>query len=330
MERQGMNVVRYSAKDQAAWDAFVSKSKNVSFLFYRDYMSYHQDRFQDHSLLFYDEKEDLIAILPANQREQRLDSHGGLTYGGFVTDERMKVPKLLACFLALFRYAQEMGFTEIRYKTIPYIYHRIPAQEDLYALQLARATCISRGLLSAIDTRQPVEFQTRRLRQIKRAQKSGLRVEQSEALGVYWTILCDLLKTVHDTQPVHSLEEIEHLQKRFPQNIKLFAAYWEGEMLAGILVYESSQVARTQYIAASPLGRELGALDLIFDDLIHRHYRQKPYIEFGTSERVNTTNYLNAGLIDQKEGFGGRTVIQDHYFVQLDTLSIKALEEAYS
>jgi hypothetical protein len=324
-----MKIVRFSAEYQTDWDAFVSNSKNGSFLFYRNYMSYHQDRFHDHSLLFYDDKENLVALFPANEREQRLDSHGGLTYGGFVTDAEMKVSKFLACIGALLQYAQGRGFKEIRYKSIPHIYHRIPAQEDLYALHLLQATCISRSLITAIDKRQPVEFQTRRVRQLKTARKNGLVVKQSEDLAAYWHILSSLLQTVHNTQPVHTLAEIQHLQTLFPENIKLFASYRGDEMLAGILVYESQQVARTQYIAANPEGRNLGALDLIFDFLINEVYRDKPYIEFGTSERQNSAASLNAGLIDQKEGFGARAVIQDQYLIQLDNVCIQALEQAY-
>lgn len=325
-----MRIKRFSAEAQSEWDNFVSNSKNGSFLFYRAYMSYHQDRFHDHSLLFYDDKDSLLALFPANQRDSRLDSHGGLTYGGFVSDENMKVAKLMACFNALIGYAKEAGFNEIRYKCVPHIYHRIPAQEDLYAMQLLQATCIGRSLITAIDTRQILQFQTRRIRQVKTAVKNGILVQQSEDLAAYWDILSNLLQSIHGTKPVHSLSEIQHLQALFPDNIKLFASYLEGEMLAGVLVYESQQVARTQYIAASPKGRELGALDIIFDYLVHVHYLHKPYIEFGSSERPDTEGYLNAGLIDQKEGFGARAVVQDQYLIQLDNLSTRALEEAYT
>lgn len=325
-----MKVVRFSAEHKATWDGFVATSKNGSFLFYRDYISYHQDRFHDHSLLFYDDKEGLIALFPANQRGQNLYSHGGLTYGGFVSDERMKLSKMLTCFLALFEYAKNAGLKEIYYKCIPYIYHAIPSQEDLYVLHLSRATCTSRSVITAIDTNRILKFQTRRVRQIKTAQKNQIFVQQSADLATYWEILTGLLKSVHNTKPVHSLAEIQHLQALFPDNIKLFASYHESEMIAGVLIYETSQVARTQYIAASPKGRDSGALDVIFDELIHNYYQHKAYIEFGTSERANTRNYVNAGLIDQKEGFGARAIIQDQYLIQLDNVSIEVLVEAYS
>jgi hypothetical protein len=45
---------------------------------------------------------------------------------------------------------------------------------------------------------------------------------------------------------------------------------------------------------------------------------------------LSDKNYVNGGLIDQKEGFGARTIIQDHYLIPLDTVSTYNLDKAYS
>src|SRR2546423_15660713 len=75
-------VQRYSARLKAAWDEFVAKAKNSTFLFRRDYMEYHADSFSDHSLMLY-EGSKLVAVLPANlYGDGTLVSHQGLTYGG--------------------------------------------------------------------------------------------------------------------------------------------------------------------------------------------------------------------------------------------------------
>ena len=61
-----ISISRYTQNKQTEWDDFVKVSKNGTFLFLRSYMDYHSDRFQDHSLMFYNEKNRLIAVLPAN------------------------------------------------------------------------------------------------------------------------------------------------------------------------------------------------------------------------------------------------------------------------
>src|SRR6476620_2629490 len=72
----------YRSDDKAEWDSHVARSRAPHFLFYRDYMDYHADRFADASLLLYD-RHSLIALLPANRDGNVIRSHGGLTFGGF-------------------------------------------------------------------------------------------------------------------------------------------------------------------------------------------------------------------------------------------------------
>ena len=84
-------VKKYEKENKKLWNEFVRKAKNATFLFYRDFMEYHQDRFEDFSLLIFDEKENIKAILPANRVGDTVFSHQGLTYGGLVIDEKTKL-----------------------------------------------------------------------------------------------------------------------------------------------------------------------------------------------------------------------------------------------
>jgi hypothetical protein len=47
-------VRRYTSEDFALWNAFISTAKNATFLFHRDFMEYHSDRFEDYSLLVFE------------------------------------------------------------------------------------------------------------------------------------------------------------------------------------------------------------------------------------------------------------------------------------
>ena len=48
-------IIRYTPDKANEWNKFIAKSKNGTFLFDRNYMDYHSDRFHDYSLLFYRE-----------------------------------------------------------------------------------------------------------------------------------------------------------------------------------------------------------------------------------------------------------------------------------
>lgn len=93
-------------------------------------------------------------------------------------------------------------------------------------------------------------------------------------------------------------------------------AYKGDVPLGGSLLYITKQVVHTQYISASVEGKELGALDLLFDYLINKEYTSYPYFDFGQStESMGTV--LNESLIFQKEGFGGRGMCYDIYEYEL-------------
>jgi Acetyltransferase (GNAT) domain len=258
-----VKVVRYSGAHRNSWDDFVGNSKNGSFLFQRDYVEYHEDRFPDNSLMFYDEREQLIALLPATVSDGVLSSHAGLTFGGVVSDSKMRVGLMLDVFTALISDLRTHQIFRLIYKAVPHIYHRLPAEEDLYALFRNGARLIRRDVSTTIDMNVRLPFSEIRKRAIKRGQKHGLRVKRSFDFEAFMTIAAQVLETKYDARPVHSVAEIEMLAGRFPENIKLFAAHRDKEMLAGVIIYESSQVAHTQYIGATDEGKRTGALDSI-------------------------------------------------------------------
>jgi hypothetical protein len=311
-----MHIERYRESQQPAWDDFVRKSKNGTFLFFRDYMDYHRDRFDDYSLMVIHDHQ-IVALLPANRKDESILSHGGLTYGGFITDETMKLPKMLEVFDACCQHFQADGCSTLVYKTIPFLYHRIPAEEDRYALFLGGAHLLRRGVSTVTDGRCRPSFQERRRRGATKAAHNGLMVKQSEDWPAYWSLLTQRLYAVYKSAPVHSLEEIEKLRQRFPANIKLFAACEGDAIVGGVVIYETDRVSRAQYIAASERGQALGALDLIFTELLAGEYSEKPYFDFGTSDEEDGRR-VNRGLIDQKEGYGARVVAHDHYEMRLD------------
>ena len=59
-----MRIEQYKEQYKGTWNSFVKNSKNGHFFFQRDYMEYHSDRFDDISLMIFNDKENLISILP--------------------------------------------------------------------------------------------------------------------------------------------------------------------------------------------------------------------------------------------------------------------------
>lgn len=311
-----ITIKKYSSTEQPIWDDFIDNSKNGTFMLKRGYMDYHSDRFIDNSLMFY-EDDKLIALMPASKHGNELRSHGGLTYGGIITNKKMTAQKMLDIFDEMKKHLTECNITKLIYKCVPCIYHNYPADEDLYALFRNNAKLIRRDISTTIFLPEKIKFSDLRKRGAKKALKNGLLVKESHDFKTYIALLADVLKLHHDTKPVHTAEELELLASRFPDIIKLYAAFDEEEkMYAGVVIFDTPQTVHAQYIANSEKGREIGALDLVMDYLINTYAVDKKYFDFGISTE-DSGRYLNNGLISQKEGFGGRATVYDFYEMEL-------------
>lgn len=313
-----VTVFAYTPELAERWNATVAASKNGTFLLDRRYMDYHADRFADSSLVAaVDDR--WVALVPANRRGDVVYSHQGLTYGGLVVGADMTTPAMLAVFDAIADHLRADGVRELVYKTVPHIYHRYPAEEDRYALFRLGAELVRRDVLAVIEPQRRLPMQERRRRGLRKAEKAGMSVREAAGdaeWAAFWAILEDTLREQHGTNPVHSLEEISLLRARFPDNIRLFVAGPDTSVLAGCVVYETETVAHIQYIASSPEGRTNHCLDLLFPSLLDTVFAAKKWFDFGISNEGDG-RILNVGLIEQKEGFGARAVVHDHYRLAL-------------
>ena len=307
-----MNLQPYTAELKPAWDALVERSKNGLFQFQRDYMEYHSDRFTDFSLVALDAQGDIAALLPASIAGDVVSSHAGLTFGGFVTDARIKVAEMVGLFETLGEYLRKKEVARLVYKAVPHIYHQVPAEEDRYALFRCGAALNRCDVSSTIRSSARLPLSKGRRWAIKQAQKAGLAVEESRDFEGFMRLEEALLAEKYATTPTHSGAELALLASRFPDRIRLFTVRSHDELVAGVVVYVYDTVAHAQYIAASERGKQLGALDLIIDHLIGEVFSKVAYFDFGIStERQGT--YLNEGLVANKQSFGARAVVHETF-----------------
>lgn len=306
-----ITVKKYSSKDKNRWDDFIKRSKNGVFIFNRDYMEYHSDRFEDDSLLFFKNKK-LVALMPANIKKDTLYSHEGLTFGGIISNQKMTMTLMLEVFRQLKVYLKGEGIKKVLYKSIPHIYHSLPSEEDLYALKANDAELTRRDVSSTIFMEEKIPYSRNKKRNLKNIKKTDLKIVESNRYEDFMFIEERRLALKYGAKPTHSAEEIKLLASRFPDNIKLFTVEASEEMYGGVIIFESENVAHAQYQAATDEGLKLGGTDLIFDYLINDYYKAKRYFNFGISTE-NEGQYLNEGLIGYKEQFGARAIVQDFY-----------------
>lgn len=307
-----MEVRLYGSDCEAEWNEFVASSKNGTFLFDRRYMDYHSDRFVDASLMVY-RCGRLYALLPANREGDTVCSHRGLTYGGLVTGSDASAVGVVEAFEAVCAFLRREGVGRVVYKAVPWIYHRLPAEEDLYALfKVCGARLVARDISSTVILPRRIKWHRDRRYGINRCRNNGVIVERSDDFAAFWPVLEDNLMRSHGARPVHSLSEMELLKSRFPQAIHLYVAQKEGKIMGGTVLYVTPQVVHAQYISASSEGKALRVIDAIYDKILNHDFADGLYFDFGKSTE-DCGHVLNESLIYQKEGFGGRGVCYDWY-----------------
>ncbi len=311
-----LTVRRFEPQDADAWDRFCEGCLQATLLHSRRFLSYHGERFEDFSLIV---EEDggcigLLGAAVAPSDRSMIVSHPGATYGGIVHRGGLRGERMIDALRSVCRYYAAAGFERLLYKAVPVIYHRAPAQDDLYAvfrLGFDRVRC---DLSSTIDLANRLPVSNRRTRAFKKAMKSGVRVEVGpQHIDQLWAVLSGNLRTRYETSPVHSVEEIRMLSERFPAKIRFVSALLSDRVIAGVVLFDSPSASHAQYIASSDEGYATSALDAVFESCIASATDAgKRWFDFGISNE-KAGQVLNEGLYEFKSNFGGGGVVHEFY-----------------
>ncbi len=313
---------RYQSNDFDIWNAFINKAKNATFLFHRNFMEYHSERFADFSLLVLDHDK-LVAVLPANRVGDSVISHQGLTYGGLVLSEKVKVEEVTTMMKLVLQFLNDNQCITLQIKVIPSIYNSFFSDEIEYVMFLTKAKTIRKDVLSVIDLTKPFFITKTRRESSNRGKKNNLVIREELNLELFWNkILIPNLENKHQAKPVHTFQEMTNLQQHFPKNIRHFNVYHNDEIVAGTTVFVTDNVVHPQYISGNINKNELGSLDYLYHYLITEVFSDKNYFDFGPSHEENGMK-INKGILFWKESFGAKTTIQSYY--EVNTANYKLL-----
>ena len=303
------------------WDDLIGRSCNGTMLHTRRFISYHGDRFRDRSLVLEDRRGRVVGVFPAAEDPsdpEVIVSHPGLTYGGLVHDGSVRGASMIGALEEIASCYRGLGYGGLRYKAVPAIYHVAPADDDLYALFRLGARRYRCDLSAAIDLPHRGRVSQLRVRSRKRAEAAGVSGDEGWAeVAGFWRILECHLDSRYGVSPVHSLEEINLLHDRFPDEIILIAGKIGEVLLGGTVLFLAGPVLHMQYTATTEEGRVKFVTDLVMEQAIDLG-RQLGcrFFDFGTST-VDQGWSLNQGLYQFKVSFGAGGVVYEHYELDL-------------
>ena len=321
-----LKVVRYENRYKNDWDKFVNEAKNSTFLFRRDFMEYHKDRFDDFSLMiFKDDK--LVAVFPANIRKNEVFSHEGLTYGGLVVLKKLRTTDYYSIFRELLFYLYNANINYFYLKEIPFFYNSIPNDEWKHLAYITNAELYRRDLCSVINLKKDFTISKSIIRDAKMGGKHIDLFERTTNFKEFWEeLLIPEMFAKYQTKPVHSLNEMVLLSEMFPENIQLYCAFKDEKIIAGTVLFIFDDVVHVQYISGLQRYRKLGILDFIFHELINNKFKDFSYFDFGISNEQNGKK-TNKGLLFWKESFGARGISQDFY--KFSTSNYPLIDQMY-
>lgn len=311
------SIKQYQESAYASWNAFIGQAKNATFLFYRDFMEYHKDRFEDFSLMIFD-NEKLVAVLPANRVGEIVYSHQGLTYGGLVYSHKINGEKVAGILDSLLSFFKENGIQSFYFKPIPLFYSSGGNHETDFFLLRKGAFLDKKEMNLAINLAMPLAISKSKLKHFRKIEELDLELVEEHQFEPFWElVLAPRLFEKYDTKPVHTLQEITKLKENFPNNIKQFSVYYDDAIIAGVTIFETENVVKSQYGATTKKGEELRALDFLFISLIEKYKKKgKLFFDMGIVNDDNEKGY-HAGLLKQKEELGCTVYSQDFYKINL-------------
>ena len=320
-QNKAVTVRAYVESDAEGWDTMVRRSHNGTFMHTRRYLDYHGERFVDASLVVTDCKGVVVGLFAAAadpSEPARIVSHPGLTYGGLVQAGALRGEPTVAVLQAAMNTYRDRGFSTLRYKTIPTIYHRNPVADDVYALFRLDAHRYRCDLAVTVDLAADAPVRRNRRRNLEAAKQAGLTVVSGmEWLPAFWGLLTANLMQKFGVHPAHTLVEMQDLCSRFPDEISCDAVLRGGEVLSGLVNYHTERTLHCQYSAASARGFELNALDLSFTHAIDEaRSKGNRYFDFGVCNEQDG-RVLNTSLYDFKISFGAGSTPHEFFDLAL-------------
>jgi hypothetical protein len=296
-----IQVQQYLLENAAEWNAFVKQSVNGSFLLDRNFMDYHQERFEDHSLMMYLDGQ-LMCCIPAHVKDGVFYSHRGLSYAGLMVSAAA-VTNIDKIVDALLEYVKGLAFAKAELQLPPISYQFL--NKEIAAVLEHKGFTPNRKLHNqSVALDQEIQVSPKKSTGYRNGKFEGLRMETTNDFRSFWEeVLTPQLAERYHSKPIHSLAEIELLASRFQKNIIQYNVYREDALLAGITFFIKGNIVKSQYTASSPEGLKTDAVAYIYMEAM-KEFKEKgcSLMDYGTVNEKDGS--VNKGLQRFKKEMG--------------------------
>jgi hypothetical protein len=309
-----ITIEAYNESHRNAWENLVDGSYNGTFMHKRAFIDYHNDRFEDASLVIYN-NEKICGVFPAVKYEDKVISHPGLAIGGLVYNDRVRGYDLLDILIKIKEY---YNYLPIIYKTTPSEFQRHSVSDDIWALYNLKAKKISCELSSVLNPLTTnYEYWPDKKAELSHLKNnivlSAMNLSDIDLVKEFWEKVLTPNMAKYNIKPTHTPEDIQYLYNKFPVFIKgLLARHESGKMLGGLIIFRFNKCYHVQYSVTNSKGRALNALTVLHHYMIETLPSDIHFYSFGKSTE-DSGHKLNSNLYYYKNGFGGGSMNYDTY-----------------
>jgi len=311
-----LEIIPYRENYRDKWEKFVETSTNGTIFHKRRFLSYHPpDRFIDESIIF-SEKE-WIALFPAVEWKGFLFSHRGASYGGFVFKDNLSIKRSFDLVEKLLKFAKAKGFRGVEMTISPLIYYERPINYIDFVLFKNGFRYTKRELTAYIPVvEEPFSlFKSEARTATRKAKKMGVEVMESDDFQTFYSILKKNLKMRHNVKPTHTVQELFKLKELFPEEIRLFASFLKGKMIAGTVLFRANKrVSLAFYISHNEEYNKYRPVNILFYEVLKWCWQNGySFLDLGT---FTLNMEPNMGLGRFKESIGARGLFRDTLYIE--------------
>jgi len=308
----------YSSEKSEIWDSLIVKSLNGTFQQSRAFLNYHNNKFHDQSILITRKNSSIpVALMPAaTQNSVTVSSHPGSAFGGLVALERLNLIETLEIFQLIFEFYRVRKFKEFRYRAVPRIFHQELWEEDLSALMILGAS---------LNANRPYQYMIKgqsslgKRRDRSSAVRAGCVTSDSGSIAEVHSIITQVLSKQHQTEPLHSIEDLEYLIDTFPGLVFLRTTALGEEIYATACLLRLNHVYHFQYLANTDKGRKVNAINNTIE-YVWNSLEDNEILSFGHSMTPGANEFLNVGLAKFKVDLGAKSVPNYELSIKLESV----------
>lgn len=319
-----ISVVEYNDDLIGEWDEFITKdSRNGGIFHERNFLSYHpKGKFHDRSLLFYEDGQKLLGVLPATQSDNeagiKIISHPGSSAGGIVYEKYAGLRKVISMVDAAVVFYKSIKMRSIELRIAEPIFSYPSDSELTYSLWHLGFRISTREISSCVNLRHEDNWlemgRKKNIFDVRKLQKFGAKVELC-CVEVAYKIIRNNLDVKYGKEPTHSVEELIILKEKYPDRVDPWIISIGKDIFATIVVFRVNQYAvHTFYIAQDYEYAKLQPMPMFFYE-VFSFYKNLGYewFNFGISSRGDLIKW---GILEFKERIGGRATYRENWVLE--------------